>query len=174
MVNQEILGGLISGLSRGQSLQNAMFSMFNAGYKKEEIEEAARILQSQSPVEISEQKVIENKQIEKSKENPKEKKLVPAIVQTISSNTKSSKTKKQNASLVSAYGITVERPIERMDSLSLPPVTVQRVSGYSGRKPKSKFTLVVLSLLIAIVLGVLILLFVLKDKFIEIISQLFS
>jgi hypothetical protein len=38
MVNQEILGGLISALERGESLKKAMMSMYSAGYKKEEIE----------------------------------------------------------------------------------------------------------------------------------------
>ncbi|NMB66955.1 hypothetical protein GYA25_02770 [Candidatus Woesearchaeota archaeon] len=41
MVNQEILGGLIAALERGESLKKSMMSLYNAGYKKEEIEEAA-------------------------------------------------------------------------------------------------------------------------------------
>lgn len=45
MVNKEILGGLKSALERGQSLKQAMMSLYNAGYRKEEIEEAARALQ---------------------------------------------------------------------------------------------------------------------------------
>ncbi len=43
-MNEEILGGLKSALERGQSLKNSMTSLFNAGYKKAEIEEAARAL----------------------------------------------------------------------------------------------------------------------------------
>ena len=42
MVNEEILGGIEAALLRGQSLRQAMISFYNAGYKKEEIEEAAR------------------------------------------------------------------------------------------------------------------------------------
>lgn len=54
MVNQEILGGLRHALNRGESLEKSMFSFYNAGYKKEEIEEAARFLQSEeSPVPIA-------------------------------------------------------------------------------------------------------------------------
>lgn len=44
MVNQEILGGLKSALARGDSLQKAMITFFNAGYKREEIDEAAKMI----------------------------------------------------------------------------------------------------------------------------------
>jgi len=44
MINEEVLGGLKSALERGQSLQKAMMTLYNSGYKKEEIEEAARSL----------------------------------------------------------------------------------------------------------------------------------
>src|SRR3989339_376242 len=42
MVKQDILGGLFSAVSRGIDLKNAMQSLYNAGYEKEEIEEAAK------------------------------------------------------------------------------------------------------------------------------------
>jgi hypothetical protein len=42
MVNDEIVGGLVSALSRGDHLQKGMMSFYNAGYNKEEIEDAAR------------------------------------------------------------------------------------------------------------------------------------
>ncbi len=45
MVKEEIFEGLKVALSKGESLQRAMMSFFNAGYSKEEIEEAARYLQ---------------------------------------------------------------------------------------------------------------------------------
>lgn len=48
MVNIEILGGLQATLKRGESLERAMLSFYNAGYKKEEIEEAARFIQQGS------------------------------------------------------------------------------------------------------------------------------
>jgi hypothetical protein len=48
MINETIFHGLIEALSRGESLQNAMFSFFNAGYSKKEIEDAARELYKQT------------------------------------------------------------------------------------------------------------------------------
>lgn len=44
MVNEEIYGGMRAALARGQTLKSAMISLYDAGYKKEEIEEAARFL----------------------------------------------------------------------------------------------------------------------------------
>ena len=53
MVNNDILGGLKSALTRGYTLEEAMLSFFNAGYKREEIEEAARTLQSAMAIQPS-------------------------------------------------------------------------------------------------------------------------
>ena len=47
MANEEILGGLKTALERGESMKRAMMTFFNAGYPKAEIEEAARVLQSE-------------------------------------------------------------------------------------------------------------------------------
>ncbi len=47
MVRGDIVGGIKLALSKGQSLQQAMQSFYNAGYKKEEIEEAARAIQNE-------------------------------------------------------------------------------------------------------------------------------
>lgn len=49
MVREDILGGLELAMSRGETLEQAMYSFFNAGYKKEDIEEAARVLVQQNP-----------------------------------------------------------------------------------------------------------------------------
>jgi len=54
MVREDILGGLKSALLRGYTLKDAMISFYNAGYVKEDIEEAARKLQYQ---------LIENKEL---------------------------------------------------------------------------------------------------------------
>ncbi len=47
MINPDILGGLKSALARGYTLEEAMLSFLNGGYKKEEIDEAAQSLQIQ-------------------------------------------------------------------------------------------------------------------------------
>ena len=48
MVKEELLEGLKVALSKGESLQKAIMSFFNAGYPKEEIEEAAGLLEAPS------------------------------------------------------------------------------------------------------------------------------
>lgn len=51
MPREDVLGGLKAALERGESLKRAMISFYNAGYKKEEIEEAARsLLQEQRTI----------------------------------------------------------------------------------------------------------------------------
>jgi len=49
MVNEDIVGGLKAALARGESLKQAMMSFYRAGYKKEDIEWAARSLHMQEP-----------------------------------------------------------------------------------------------------------------------------
>jgi hypothetical protein len=41
-VEQDLIGGIDSGVSRGQSLKESMISLYNAGYEKENIERAAK------------------------------------------------------------------------------------------------------------------------------------
>lgn len=78
LTNQEILGGLKAALERGQNLKQAMMSFYQAGYKKEEIEDAARaylylqrgnseaeVLSKKQPPQI---KGAENKESEKKPE----------------------------------------------------------------------------------------------------------
>jgi len=82
MVKQDILGGLFSAVSRGIDLKNAMQSLYNAGYEKEEIEEAAKIIQkgqfTQDPIT---QKIIPifEKLVEEKKEEPKKEPIQEII-----------------------------------------------------------------------------------------------
>lgn len=80
MVNNEIFEGLKLALSRGYTLEQAMLSFFNAGYKREEIEEAARALQTPSAQSTpSTSKPISekiNKKIVKPQIKPIEKKII--------------------------------------------------------------------------------------------------
>lgn len=41
-LNEEIIGGLVSALSRGEPLEKAMMTFYNAGYDREEIEDSAK------------------------------------------------------------------------------------------------------------------------------------
>jgi hypothetical protein len=77
MVNKDILGGLESAMARGESIQKAKLSFQNAGYKNEEIEEAARAL-SQSPDILArpvQRKQPMKKMKERSAREPKDRKV---------------------------------------------------------------------------------------------------
>jgi len=45
MTRQDILGALQSALARGETLKKAMMTLYSAGYKKQDIEQAAAALQ---------------------------------------------------------------------------------------------------------------------------------
>ena len=51
MVKEEILEGLKYAVAKGESLANARMSFYNAGYLKEDIEEATRVLQAPQPLQ---------------------------------------------------------------------------------------------------------------------------
>jgi|SRR3989344_1638401 len=75
MVNEEILGGLVSALSRGESLEKAMFSFYNAGYGKNDIEEATRELYNQTGGSLG------IKPETKTVSTPEQKNFIPLKVQ---------------------------------------------------------------------------------------------
>ncbi len=52
VINESILGALNSALARGESLKKAMMTLYNSGYKKEEISEAARSAQASPPATL--------------------------------------------------------------------------------------------------------------------------
>ena len=58
MTKEDIVGGLMLATQRGETLEQAMASFLNAGYKNEEIQEAARMLQSSPDISVPTQKPI--------------------------------------------------------------------------------------------------------------------
>ena len=44
MVKEDIIRGLEGAMSKGESLERAMYSFYNAGYRKDDVEEAARAM----------------------------------------------------------------------------------------------------------------------------------
>lgn len=90
MPNQEILGGLKYAINKGESLEKVMLSFYNAGYTKEEIEEAARFIQQEKyPAPVS-----------------KETRLIPAV-QNPQSKISSYEQKKPNSIKKTGKGLLV-------------------------------------------------------------------
>jgi len=73
MVRNDILSGIKSSVLKGETLQQAMMSFYNAGYQKQDIEDAARALQQEN------QKILEP---------PAEKKQIIQKVSDYAGNTK--------------------------------------------------------------------------------------
>lgn len=96
MVNQDILEGIRSALFKGETINKAMISFYNAGYKKEEIEEAAKLLQTQPVIPIVASPAIKGEK--------QESKLVQPIVQAPSQPTQGQEEKSLNNQSVSSYG----------------------------------------------------------------------
>jgi len=106
MAREELVEGIRMATEKGESLKDAMMSFLNAGYLKEDIEDAARIVQSgisikeekplQKPAEESVEKITISENIpsapatvqkisdysgkEDSKMNPQKKRLLIALL----------------------------------------------------------------------------------------------
>ena len=153
MTNEEILGGLKSALERGESLKKAMMTFFNAGYKREEIEDAARTLN-----EMNFQPELKTQQPQKNIPIISQLKPVDIPPKKIISQTSSTPNLSQPSQIPSA-------PQEISSS-------VQKVSSYGENKK---------SVLIPILIGILIFLFIIlaslfifKQQVINFFASLFS
>ncbi len=72
MVKEEIVEGLKYAVAKGEDLPKAMMSFYNAGYSKEDIEEAARALQAPQLPQIQQP------------EQPSQRAKVPVVSQRVS------------------------------------------------------------------------------------------
>ncbi|RLG16286.1 hypothetical protein DRN69_01160 [Candidatus Pacearchaeota archaeon] len=143
MVNQDILGGLKSALERGESLKQAMMTFYNAGYRKEEIEEAARALkEEQEHKKIEAQKPLKSPEIS-------EKKLI-----------KSPKLKEKIPSKTERLAIK-------------PPKASQKISGYEQNKKPNKIFIIVLIIILFVLFSILAITFLFRRELIEFFNRFF-
>lgn len=172
MVNNDILGGLKSALTRGYTLEEAMLSFFNAGYKRDEIQEAAKALQSlisiEPPIEIQPKPIWEpskNKQVPIPPFKPELKTRVPVnqvqIQQPIVSK-------------------PVPKPVEQKPVVKKEPVVapvkqsvISRVSDYTGNS-RIKTITIILVILLAVLLGILGLMYAFRSQIISFFNSIFS
>jgi hypothetical protein len=142
MVREDILGGLKSAVQKGESLKQAMITFYNAGYSKEEIEEAARVLVSQGHIfQQAQQNVTQPNS--SSKIDPT--KLPPG----------------QPIQKESNYGSNNSNQIS----------SVQKISDYSsGKKKKGNGLIILLFILLAVLIGLLVLVIIFKDSILKFFS----
>ncbi|HUW43554.1 MAG TPA: hypothetical protein VMV95_01155 [Bacillota bacterium] len=87
MVKEEIVAGLKYAIAKGENLPNAMMSFYNAGYSKQDIEEAARVLQASPlprtqptlPIQQPGQQPIQQNTLQPTQQSP-----APMVTQRVS------------------------------------------------------------------------------------------
>lgn len=143
MVNTEILEGLRTALSRGYSLEQAMMSFYNSGYKKEEIEEAAKALYSSTHNKPVQQKPTQEPAMQK----PTEKKFPQVQV-----------SKEQQRAIP-----------QKVTS----PMKKSTVSTYEAPKKSNKTTTIILLISLLFLLGLLSAIFIFRDELINFLNGIF-
>jgi hypothetical protein len=147
MVNQEILEGLRTALARGYPLQTAMMSFFNAGYKKEEIEEAARALYAHPAQPLS------HPEKPSAPEDHKEER--PVLTKPLPTTPTTAKPEPEK-----------EKPVVEAKA---------EISKYEEKtKPKGKLKIILLIISLIVLLGALAAIFVFKEQIINFFGNLFA
>jgi FtsZ-interacting cell division protein ZipA len=195
MVNEAILGALKSALARGESLKKAMMTVYNAGYKREDISEAARSIneegslpqaqpiqqenttQPKKPATIktltpSKKLSRKEKKSKKAKESDKPTKQPqiiqqPQALQQVQPSTKQLQGTPQQAQQPQTPQ-QVQQPIPGQG-------VVQKVSGY-GQPPttKSKTMIILLGFILLFLIGILVTIFLFKEELLNFFNNLFS
>jgi len=178
-MNEEVLGGLRSALERGQTLERAMMTLFNSGYKKEEIEEAARSLlefqpsaQLQPPVKTV-AKIPIVKQTPQPASLPKQQITPPQPTQI-----QKQSLQKQIPSVIQKSQVIQKPQIQQTIQVQKP---IQKISNYGEEKPKEekrpareRAIIFILVFLMAFLLGLLAVIFLFKDQLIAYFSNFFG
>lgn len=155
LTNQEILGGIKSAIARGENLKDAMMTFYQAGYDKEEIEEAARAYLNQGDqptqpqMDVSQR--IPQKPTEPAKKPEKKKELAIPVKKPMPKIADKKKEMPKNPQKVSNY---------------LPP---KKVNPEGGRGLTIALTVVLLFLL-----GILVAVFLFKDELVTFFNGLFG
>ena len=157
MTNEAIFGALKSALARGESLKKAMMTLYNAGYKREEISEAAHLINegilSPQTEPVKKTKTKKNKKVAESK-----------ILAPSEGVPTESKSEEQSPEQIQQSQILQKNPQLSRKTQK----TIQKVSGY-GEPPgrKSKTVIILLGFLLLFLMGVLVTVFLFKEELLE-------
>jgi hypothetical protein len=147
MINAEIYEGIRLGMLKGQSLKQAMMSFYNAGYPKNEIEEAARALQLQQ----FQQTTQPGYQPPMQSVQPREK---------LNSNLNIKQANENNSA---QHQNQIQQPMQRISSY-----------GEQPQEKKSNIVIILLAIILIMLIGILASAFIFKDAFITFINNLFK
>jgi len=166
MVNQEIFWALKSAIARGQTLEQAMLTLFNTGYEKKEIQEAGRALQIEQY----------NQQVKSpQKTEPKRpKRIQPVQPQEIQqpSQTEQFQPVQQETQqpLQTSQQFSYEKTPQKVSSYEETYKRVMENKNKQNAEKGSKILVITLIIVLALLLGTLIALFIFKEQIIEIFS----
>ncbi len=171
MVNKDILGGLKSALTRGYSLEEAMLSFFNAGYKRNEIEEAAQSLQMMQTTpkpEFKPQPIFPpTPKPSVPVEIPKPK--IPAI--SVQAPVVSMPVIQKSVPVQIEQPIFEEKPIQVQPKIQR---QISRVSAYPSYNARIRTITIVLIILLVVLLGILGLMYLFKNQIIAFFNSIFN
>ena len=139
MVNQEILGALKSAIVRGHSIEQAMQTILNSGYPQNEIQEAAKFLETGEQPQQIQQPV---------------KQQEPQPIQTLQTQIQQPTQSEKTPQKVSSYEATYGRVMKRQNK--------------QNTEKGSKILAITLIIILALLLGALIAFFIFKDQIISI------
>lgn len=162
MVKEYLIYGLKMAVSRGESLESAMNSFYNAGYSKDDIEEAAMALVT-PPDQQGMQAPMQPRPMPVRMLPPMQKKPLPPPPSRPSQPAQKEQEQQQQQEK-KPMGKPLPPPPGRK-ALPPPVKVMPRVSGYEGRikKPSMAIT-VVLIILLLLLLGILAAVILFKDQ----------
>jgi len=183
-VNKDIVGGIKSALSRGYSLDEAMLSFLNAGYKREEVEEAAHSLQglvlSQTSPELKPEIIWPGSKTQvspqtvdfpkkKTQEIPENKPVVktPVVQSTVAEAPLPPPKQVQRQPEVRERIIPIAVPVQSSASIN-------RISAYNNYSRKIRTITAILVALLVLLLGILGLMYAFRSQIISFFNSLFS
>jgi len=178
MVREDILGGLKTALARGQTLRQAMMTFYNAGYIKQEIEEAAKALQvernqplqpqfAQGPSQ--EAPIFQRTSLIGKDSNEEQKEVFSQTAKPV----QPVQQPLQTIQKASAYGQPQQPQPQPVQPVQQPLQTIQKASAYGqppqiqqppAKKPRGKAIIFILLSLLIILVGGLIAVFFFKDE----------
>jgi len=181
MVDKDLVEGLRTALSKGESLEQAMYTFFNAGYEKAKIEEAARALVYQRKPEPMPQRPVSPPPRLKPRPKPKQilkpspmpllpqktkPQLKPQPIPPVSKPMPSPKPSPEKPPL---EPYAPEKPIK--ETTKKP--SKQIISEYEKQKaPKKKLAVILLIIFLIVLLGGLASIFIFRVELIEIFNNL--
>lgn len=165
--NKEVIGGLKSAVERGESLKEAMMTFYQAGYDKNEIESAAREFLDEQNRNPQPNATNSNSALPKVQSSENQRK-------TTNSSFNAKTIQKKNLSPPNSSNQQIKKfPSFRKNDFQ----PKQKVSAYGISKkpkiPKSNTLTIALAIILFLLLGVLLVIFVYKDSFVNFINGLF-